>query len=766
MHRSGPLLLTLTLVLCKASIAQNTSSLDSYWNVRDYSGLIENAEKMDSLSDNDWVLLAQAYYQESEIEKTRTCIRMIDKKGIVNSRVQIIRKDIDRNQVRKTINDDSYLLSKINHSSKQSHFASYIDDSVFYITISSAETSQGIQNQNTGFDTYGVYKGTGELNEYSNFQKVVKSANRHRGPIIPYKGGYWLTENYSSASDRKFLKLSLLDAEFKYVKDFTFSNTHYSTGHACFDSIAERLYFVSDMPKGNGNTNLWYSQLSPDGSWKAPIFLSNINTDGQEMFPTISEGYLYFSSNGRDGYGGLDLFRINLRSGDRTIEHLPAPLNSRADDFGIFWLNADQGYVNSNRSADGLDYVYSITQETGQFGCVAECENESCRNFVIDGLIDLDPLRYTFHWDFGDGNSADNWFPVHCYADTGYYEVRLAVRDLVSGVIDSNVFIRNIHILNNTRNNPSFSIDRVVKSKPFTPNLSGEFNKEEIKKSLWKSSAGDYSFEAAPQFVIDSVGWHWIEQSVQVDRIDSCCHNSFRRYFYVFDEDLIGNEIGQTSAEVGGNAVTFNPALNPNFYVTELLFSGIVDGEPIRLLLKNNLGTVIVDTVSTVNPVKMVLSHDQTYQLETKNIFGVTVLKEITSIDKTEASYRLNQIEIPPYRLEGVQFSSGSSAISNESAKILDGLVEILLSQPKLIVELSAHTDSRGSNQANQSLSERRAKSVETYLIKKGVTKGQLQSIGYGESKLSNNCADGVECSSQDHKQNRRVEVRIVKLRK
>ncbi|MCD8528964.1 MAG: OmpA family protein [Chitinophagales bacterium] len=79
-----------------------------------------------------------------------------------------------------------------------------------------------------------------------------------------------------------------------------------------------------------------------------------------------------------------------------------------------------------------------------------------------------------------------------------------------------------------------------------------------------------------------------------------------------------------------------------------------------------------------------------------------------------------------------------------------------------LTIEIGSHTDSRGSDKYNEDLSQRRAQSVVDYFIGKGVPATQLQAKGYGESKLVNKCSNGVECTEEEHQQNRRTTFRVV----
>jgi outer membrane protein OmpA-like peptidoglycan-associated protein len=91
----------------------------------------------------------------------------------------------------------------------------------------------------------------------------------------------------------------------------------------------------------------------------------------------------------------------------------------------------------------------------------------------------------------------------------------------------------------------------------------------------------------------------------------------------------------------------------------------------------------------------------------------------------------------------------------------MDKIITVLNSNPKLIIEVSSHTDSRSSDEFNLALSKKRAQFVMDYMTAKGINKLRLKAIGYGETKLLNKCANNIECTDDEHKINRRTEFKI-----
>ncbi len=107
-------------------------------------------------------------------------------------------------------------------------------------------------------------------------------------------------------------------------------------------------------------------------------------------------------------------------------------------------------------------------------------------------------------------------------------------------------------------------------------------------------------------------------------------------------------------------------------------------------------------------------------------------------------------------------FDFDKSDIRDDYKDELDIIVDAMTLYPSLRIQVNSHTDSRGPNAYNQPLSERRAKATVDYIVSKGIARDRLKYAGYGETKLVNECADGVRCSAAAHQQNRRSEFLIL----
>ena len=210
------------------------------------------------------------------------------------------------------------------------------------------------------------------LDSIKPFGKKINTTNQHESSAVFTKDGKTM---YFSRNLRKrvsldstkiavvsIFKAELIDGEWTNVEPVSFSSETYSTMHPALNKDETRLYFSSDMPNTLGSFDIFYVDILSDNSFGEPVNLGKaINSERREQFPYIAkDSTLYFASNGKRGFGGLDLFSSSAR-GDRFLDalNLGESINSEKDDFAFVVIDSlDTGFVSSNRN--GVDNIYAF----------------------------------------------------------------------------------------------------------------------------------------------------------------------------------------------------------------------------------------------------------------------------------------------------------------------------------------------------------------------------------------------------------------------
>jgi peptidoglycan-associated lipoprotein len=179
--------------------------------------------------------------------------------------------------------------------------------------------------------------------------------------------------------------------EWSEAEALTLADDSVVVAHPALSPDELTLYFISDMPGGVGGKDLWFaSRDSKGGEWGVPENLEALNTVDDEMFPFLhQDGSLYFSSNGRIGMGGLDIFRaVEQEDGSWKIENMKYPINSSADDFGIvFETDMERGYFSSTRKGRGNDEIYMFALPPMKFNVIGEVRDDKTDELLVEATV-------------------------------------------------------------------------------------------------------------------------------------------------------------------------------------------------------------------------------------------------------------------------------------------------------------------------------------------------------------------------------------------
>ncbi len=584
--------------------------------------------------------------------------------------------------------------------------------------------------------TVGTYGGIA-LGGFSNDETAQVPSNRfskglntkyHEGPAVFTNDAKKVIFTRNNFNNGKFKvssdgvnKLKIYTADDKSggwanVQEVPFNSNEYSTGHPSITKDDKLVYFVSDMPGGFGGTDIYVVSYN-NGSWGTPVNLGKtINTKGNEMFPYVDEGNnLYFSSDGHPGLGDLDLFYIDMKNGTPIgkVRNLGAPMNSSKDDFGIITdKERKQGYFSSNRKRGGTDDdIYRFNRE----GSLWPCSDLIAVVYDADTKMPLEGATVSID---GGGKMLDS--------KTTNNEGSANV------CVDENGDL----IFNASK------VGYVANKVTYSAKADGDEETGRVEIPLTKIKADT---------VVANTGGETTGNEIPVNGDPNSAYSN---------NNTSNIPLGK-GEPMAGKASTIKGKLKRQ-----------KDGSPIEgaiVTLKNDRDGSIQQVVTGPDgSYEFDVMEGADYTLEaSKDGYG-TKGRKIRKVKAGQAfiSGDMSMFETGDViALENIYYDLNSAKIRLDAQGELTKLVELMRKYPRMRIEFRSHTDSRGETGANQMLSEKRAKCAIAWMKKKGIRASRFVPMGFGESQLVNQCADGVECSEELHQQNRRTEIKILQMK-
>jgi len=671
------------------------------------------------------------------------------------------------------------------------------------------------------------------------FSKSVNTET-HDGPITVSADGKMVyftrvtNRGHHKASTAKIFSATGEGRSWGHLTPFEFNSDDYSVAHPSISADNKMLFFASDMTGGYGGKDIWVCKRNGE-NWEKPVNLGpDINTSGDEMFPTIRKnGVLYFSSNGLPGYGGLDIYSAKTIDSKWILQRNEGlNLNSSFDDFGITYLNDTVGYFSSNRiGGKGKDDVYYF-----------EFKDKS---LVISGTVLLtentnDPakgVKVTLKDEEGNDvetqkTDANGFFAFkNLDAEKKYIAVIDDTDPQFTG--KARFFLADEDKVIQRVTNKNGGNKFVFKNLPVDPNglpdlytddnltlagnlLYGENPSKPLKNTKLKivnqygdvfeetttNEFGAFTFRNIPSDQNYIVSMEESDISFPEKTKITLTNKSGKeiKTFYsgngkfnfkvlasdkntltemsALDDDLVMDIFGYVYDE------NKKPLSNAKIRLREESADGAMKEITTSANGKFNFRNLRADknyifeaddkdpVLSAVKIIFIADNKGRVYKRITKNGDGKfsfkviqadkALLGEFVVDDPWLAVLEMkNQKEKELTIVENIYYEFGDFKFDQAGQKVLDKVIAVLLSNAKLVIELSSHTDSRSSDQFNLTLSKKRAQFAVDYMIAKGIDKKRLKAIGYGETKLLNKCANNIECTDDEHKINRRSEFKI-----
>lgn len=178
----------------------------------------------------------------------------------------------------------------------------------------------------------------------------------------------------------RIFRADKVNGEWKSIKQLDLCPNDYSVMHPAISQDGSRLFFASNMPGTFGEYDIYVSTIKTNGMVGVAKNLgTKVNTPKNEMYPKVMEGNtLVFASNGHQGYGGLDVYMVDVQQRNVGLAmNMGSSINSPSDDFSIQFTKDQMGYVMSNRGGDGK------TMELVAFSFPKEGKTQHARDFQL-----------------------------------------------------------------------------------------------------------------------------------------------------------------------------------------------------------------------------------------------------------------------------------------------------------------------------------------------------------------------------------------------
>jgi|SRR6218665_3285890 len=260
-------------------------------------------------------------------------------------------------------------------SSDKSDFGAVLYDNVLYFTSArnGARKNYG-WNEEPFLDLYKAdYNADGTITNANTLSDL--NSQYHDGPLTISADGntvYFTSDSFREKSferDKKnklklgrnnLFKATKEGDKWTNITSLPFNSKEYSTSNPSLSRDGKTLYFSSDMPGSLGGVDVWKVAVNADGTFGTPENLGKkVNTEGNESFPFIADDNvtLYFASSGRQGFGGLDVFKVDLSKNDDAT-NVGKPVNTEKDDFSFTFNKAKNiGFFSSNRNGNDDIFV-------------------------------------------------------------------------------------------------------------------------------------------------------------------------------------------------------------------------------------------------------------------------------------------------------------------------------------------------------------------------------------------------------------------------
>ncbi len=286
-----------------------------------------------------------------------------------------------KNSLHSSSTESDFLFSNIknlNFNTRSSDYGSVLkgDTLIFSSAINHFSDNGKYKRTNQAFSSLfkTIKQKDGNYSKSKLFSKKVYSIFHESKPIFTNDGKtmYYTQNQFVEKSNHKLsnggfkiYRSTFQDGKWKNNKLVSFGeNSDINCAHPALSPDGKYIYFSSNMSGAIGSSDLYRAVINTDGTFGKAEHLGNeVNTEGRETFPFITQNnILIFASDGREGFGGLDLYYIDLNNLKQGVINMGSSINSPFDDFDLV-LDSDKniGFYTSNKpGGKGDDDIYSF----------------------------------------------------------------------------------------------------------------------------------------------------------------------------------------------------------------------------------------------------------------------------------------------------------------------------------------------------------------------------------------------------------------------
>ncbi|MFT6850115.1 MAG: outer membrane protein OmpA-like peptidoglycan-associated protein [Sphingobacteriales bacterium] len=510
-------------------------------------------------------------------------------------------------------------------------------------------------------------------------------------------------------------------------------NSKYHEGPVSLSPTGDTLFFTRNnyfrknskkSLAGYNNLKIFY-RIRTEKGWSKELDLPFNSDEYSNGHPTVSPDgkYLFFVSDRPGGLGKSDVYKVSLEDSIAWYpENLGPNVNTSENEMFPFVSTDNKLYFASNGHAGlgGLDIFLADVNGLEKVKNLGYPLNSPADDFGL--ILDSTQLKGFFSSNRPGGKGGDDIYEILINSNNqSSFSVKGSVTNSEDGLPIS---IARIRLLNSTGSFvANLNVDKNGKYK---------FNIDKGKTYKIEASANGFSSKTSDLVT------RGLEESSSITR-DFILSNP---------EKLMG--YGEVH-EVGTRMII------PGVF---LKLTNLATGE--KSFSETNINGFFEFLLKPNSQYKLAFEMDQYF---TKALDFETGNNSSGRLDLSEVmDLGLARVEIgKAIRLENIYYDLNKTEIRPDAAKELDKLVKLLVENPAIEIELSSHTDSRGSDEFNLSLSDRRTKSALSYIVNQGIPSFRVEGRGYGEREVVNRCVNGVECSEFEHLQNRRTQFKVTK---